>query len=121
MLEDVISVMIWYSTVNVPIITDYFPSLYSISAFFFLSPIMSTTDWQLEYEVASYPVHWTITRPTNSLFTGREEILSELEGIVRNDMKISSRQDPRRIVISGMGGQGKSEICLQLAHRIRQL
>ena len=67
------------------------------------------------------PVHWTVTRSANTLFTGRDDILRELETIVRDAVKNPSLQDQCWIVISGMGGQGKSEICLQLAYRVRQL
>jgi NB-ARC domain len=61
-----------------------------------------------------------VTRPINTLFTGRDDILCELETIVRDSVKDPVRCDPCWIVISGMGGLGKSEICLQLAHRFRQ-
>ncbi|KAL8706420.1 MAG: hypothetical protein Q9225_007959, partial [Loekoesia sp. 1 TL-2023] len=65
-------------------------------------------------------IHWTVNRPTNTLFTGRDDILDELEATIRNAVKNTSRPEQCSIVISGMGGQGKSEICLQLAHRVRQ-
>lgn len=66
-------------------------------------------------------VHWMIYRPTNTLFTGREEILLELEATVRDAIQTPSRSDTCNIVISGMGAQGKSEICLQLARRVRKI
>lgn len=65
-------------------------------------------------------VHWTVNRSPNNLFTGRNDILCELETMIRNRLRDSSRIDQCSIVISGMGGQGKSELCLQLAHRVRQ-
>jgi hypothetical protein len=64
-------------------------------------------------------MHWMVTRPTNLLFTGREDLLQELDGIVHDAVKNPSDQTQCRIVISGMVGQGKSEICLQLAYRLR--
>uniref|UniRef100_A0A093V351 Regulatory protein AfsR n=1 Tax=Talaromyces marneffei PM1 TaxID=1077442 RepID=A0A093V351_TALMA len=67
------------------------------------------------------PVHWTVTRHPNRLFTGRGDNIRELEDIVRNAVKISPLKDQCCIVISGVGGQGKSEICLQLVNRVRQL
>jgi len=66
-------------------------------------------------------MHWTVTRSTNMLFTGRESILLDLETITRDAVKEASPREQCRVVITGMGGQGKSEICLQLAHRVRQL
>jgi hypothetical protein len=65
--------------------------------------------------------HWIVTRNANPLFTGRKDILEELDGIVRNATKKSPNQTQCRIVLSGMGGQGKSEICLQLAHGLRHM
>ncbi|MDI1493453.1 MAG: hypothetical protein OHK93_005243 [Ramalina farinacea] len=64
--------------------------------------------------------HWTVTRSINTLFTGRSELLAKLEDIARGAVNDSSRHDQCRVVITGIGGQGKSEICLQLAHRVRQ-
>jgi hypothetical protein len=66
-------------------------------------------------------VHWAINRSVNTLFTGRKEILDDLEETVRAAVCDRPHITQCRIVISGMGGQGKSEICLQLAQRIRSL
>ncbi|KAL8650448.1 MAG: hypothetical protein Q9226_005138 [Calogaya cf. arnoldii] len=66
-------------------------------------------------------VHWTVYRSRNPLFTGRDDILRDLEAAIRDAVKDSSDPDQRTIAISGMGGQGKSEICLQLAYRVRQI
>jgi hypothetical protein len=65
--------------------------------------------------------HWMVTRHANPLFTGRKDVLQELDGIVRDATKKSPNQTQCRIVLSGMGGQGKSEICLQLAHNLRYM
>ena len=64
--------------------------------------------------------YWTVTRPPNPLFTGRADILQELDSVVRDTVYSYTRQSQCRIVITGIGGQGKSESCLQLAHRLRQ-
>ncbi|KAL9628781.1 MAG: hypothetical protein Q9204_005667 [Flavoplaca sp. TL-2023a] len=66
-------------------------------------------------------VHWTVYRSRNPLFTGRDDILRELELAIRDVVKDSSSSKQYSIVISGIGGQGKSEICLQLAYRVRQI
>lgn len=70
---------------------------------------------------ASINVYWTVTRSPNTLFTGRDDILQHLDNIITDCLKESWVQKQCRIVITGMGGQGKSEICLQLAHRLRQM
>lgn len=48
-------------------------------------------------------------------------MLEDLEGITLDSVKNGSTGEPCWIVISGMGGQGKSELCLQLAWRLRHL
>ena len=60
-------------------------------------------------------VHWTVSRSPNALFTGREDTLDGLEATVRTSVQLSRPIIQCRIVIWGIGGQGKSEICLQLA------
>jgi Heterokaryon incompatibility protein (HET) len=66
-------------------------------------------------------VHWMVTRHANPLFTGRKDLLQEIDSIIRNATKDFSSQTQCRVVLSGMGGQGKSEICLQLAHSLRHM
>ncbi|MCJ1347810.1 hypothetical protein MMC31_006039 [Peltigera leucophlebia] len=60
---------------------------------------------------------WLVPRIVNNLFTGRAETLTKIMNAVS-----SSRctQQQRRYIITGMGGQGKSEICLQIANTVRQ-
>ncbi|KAI1628920.1 P-loop containing nucleoside triphosphate hydrolase protein [Exophiala viscosa] len=66
-------------------------------------------------------VHWGVDRPVNNMFTGREDILEDLEQKLREAARAGMNDKQPRIVISGMGGLGKSEICLQLAQRLRSL
>jgi serine kinase of HPr protein (carbohydrate metabolism regulator) len=66
-------------------------------------------------------MHWTVTRSLNNLFVGRESILNTIEESIRHTLQDVKSTGQQRFVITGMGGQGKSEICLQLAHRVRQL
>ncbi|KUL83171.1 hypothetical protein ZTR_10123 [Talaromyces verruculosus] len=73
-----------------------------------------------QQQIVTTPVHWTVTRHPNRLFTGRDVILRDLESIVRKTAKDHSRREQCSIVITGMGGQGKSELCLQLVNRVRQ-
>lgn len=58
-------------------------------------------------------------RTANPSFTGRHDLLQELDDTVRDVVDCLWDRPQCRIVISGVGGQGKSEICLQLARRLR--
>jgi hypothetical protein len=60
-------------------------------------------------------VLWVITRPSNSLFVGCSGIMTTIEESIQQ----RATTEQLRFVITGIGGQGKSEICLQLANRVR--
>ena len=64
-------------------------------------------------------VHWMVPRAVNSLFTGRSDLLSRIQKALQNQ-SISVVHKQRRFVITGLGGQGKSEICLQIASLMKQ-
>ncbi|KAH6694332.1 hypothetical protein BKA61DRAFT_257548 [Leptodontidium sp. MPI-SDFR-AT-0119] len=64
-------------------------------------------------------VHWMVPRAINSLFTGRSDLLSRIQRALQSK-PISAAQFQRRFVITGLGGQGKSEICLQVASLMKQ-
>ncbi|KAL5312995.1 hypothetical protein ACEPPN_019421 [Leptodophora sp. 'Broadleaf-Isolate-01'] len=64
-------------------------------------------------------VHWMVPRAINSLFTGRSDLLSRIQRALQSE-SISVSQKQRRFVITGLGGQGKSEICLQVASLMKQ-
>ncbi|ERF74884.1 hypothetical protein EPUS_09291 [Endocarpon pusillum Z07020] len=66
-------------------------------------------------------MHWTVTRSLNNLFIGRESVLNTIEESIRHTLRDIKPTGQQRFVITDMGGQGKSEICLQLADRVRQL
>lgn len=65
-------------------------------------------------------VHWTVPRPINNLFTGREDILSKIEDALRRNLARTEAPFQGRFILTGMGGQGKSEICLKIANTMRQ-
>ncbi|OQV00177.1 NB-ARC domain-containing protein [Cladophialophora immunda] len=68
------------------------------------------------YKRKSKNIHWYVPRSGNPLFTGRVEVLEKIErAIMQRD---ESKQ--KRFVITGMGGQGKSEICLRIADQVRK-
>lgn len=59
-------------------------------------------------------VHWKVPRRLNTLFTGRTDILSRIKNAIQNDP-----QQDGVFVITGLGGLGKSEICLKIANEMR--
>jgi tetratricopeptide (TPR) repeat protein len=61
-------------------------------------------------------VHWIVPRPLNNLFTGRSDVLLRMEKALYGD----HIDKQKRFVITGMGGQGKSEICLKFASQARE-
>ncbi len=69
---------------------------------------------------ASKNVHWLVPRAVNNLFTGRTEVLNKIKNAICSDQKTHSMKQQQRFVITGMGGQGKSEVCLKIADMVRQ-
>lgn len=62
-------------------------------------------------------VYFQVPRTLNSLFTGRTELLSRIQTVLCSDTTFAKKQ--KRFVITGLGGQGKSEICLQVADLLK--
>ena len=60
-----------------------------------------------------------VPRAINNLFTGRTELLDRLKDALQSD-RTSCTEEQKRFVITGLGGQGKSEICLKIASQMRQ-
>ncbi|CAI6044566.1 unnamed protein product, partial [Clonostachys chloroleuca] len=67
-----------------------------------------------EFERATPQAHYYLPLSKNKSFTGREDILAELQ----NKHYVQSQYS--RIAISGLGGVGKTQIALQLAHWVRE-
>lgn len=60
-----------------------------------------------------------VPRQINNLFTGRTELLLRIQKALRGDYT-SCVDKQKRFVISGLGGQGKSEVCLKIASLMRE-
>jgi hypothetical protein len=60
-----------------------------------------------------------VPRTINPLFTGRGGLLCRIQKAIHYD-STSTPDKQRRFVIIGLGGQGKSEICLQVASQMRE-
>lgn len=64
-------------------------------------------------------VPWMVPRPVNTLFTGRSKIVGKIKDtICYNGMAVTEEQ--QRFVITGLGGQGKSEVCLKVTDLVRE-
>ncbi|KAF2625473.1 hypothetical protein BU25DRAFT_473452 [Macroventuria anomochaeta] len=63
-------------------------------------------------------VHWMVPRAVNSLFTGRSEVVERMQSALRNNGPDATKQ--KRVVITGIGGMGKSEVCLKVANLMRE-
>ena len=57
---------------------------------------------------------WLVPRATNSLYTGRKELSELLAQKFSFDLATPPKQQ-RTFVIVGLGGTGKSEVCLKFA------
>jgi tetratricopeptide (TPR) repeat protein len=66
---------------------------------------------------AAQNVHWIVPRPVNSLFTGRSELVERIKNALHNNIPGTTAQ--KRLVITGIGGIGKSEVCLKVADLMR--
>lgn len=64
-------------------------------------------------------MHWMVPRAVNGLFTGRAELLRQVQDAFHGD-RISGAEEQNRFVITGLGGQGKSEVCLKVASLMRE-
>jgi hypothetical protein len=66
---------------------------------------------------AARNVHWIVPRPVNSLFTGRSELVERIKNALHTNDPGTTEQ--KRLVITGIGGIGKSEVCLRVADLMR--
>jgi tetratricopeptide (TPR) repeat protein/nucleoside phosphorylase len=57
--------------------------------------------------------HWMVSLARNPKFVGRQDEITKLEE------SITMQDGPRKIAITGLGGVGKTQVALELAHRTR--
>lgn len=60
-----------------------------------------------------------VPRTINSLFTGRSEEVERVQSALRDHGTDATKQQTR-VVITGIGGMGKSEVCLKVADLMRE-
>jgi phage/plasmid-associated DNA primase len=81
------------------------------------SPFIS--DAKIESAKPTGNVHWMVPRAMNNLFTGRTELLDRIQNALLGD-RTSYAETQKTFVITGLGGQGKSEVCLKLANLVQE-
>ncbi|KAB8069867.1 hypothetical protein BDV29DRAFT_161039 [Aspergillus leporis] len=57
--------------------------------------------------------HWVVSLEKNPRFVGRQDEILKLEEL------LAMQDGPRRVAITGLGGVGKTQVALEIAHRIR--
>jgi hypothetical protein len=70
-------------------------------------PVLTWTD----QDAASVNVYWLVPRTVNNNFTRRTEVLAKIKDAIQNNYCVTGAKQQQRISITGMGGQGKSEVC----------
>lgn len=73
----------------------------------------------LKEDEATRNKHWLVPRGVNRLFTGRSEIIDRIREALQDDDAQHSEK-LKVFVITGLGGMGKTEICLQVANMLRE-
>lgn len=61
--------------------------------------------------------HWIVKRVTNPHFTGRLKIVDKIIKMIA----LETFNDQRVFVLTGIGGQGKSEVSLHVANEVREM
>ncbi|RYP18627.1 hypothetical protein DL765_003834 [Monosporascus sp. GIB2] len=67
-------------------------------------------------EIESNNVHWLVPRSVNPMFTGRRDIVEKIKKAIIP----STYHAQKRFVLTGLGGQGKSEVCLKVTDELRE-
>jgi signal recognition particle GTPase len=65
-------------------------------------------------------MHWIVPRIVNSLFTGRNAVIKRMQSALGDNGSDTTKQQRVVITITGMGGMGKSEVCLKVADLMRE-
>ncbi|KFY76048.1 hypothetical protein V498_09778 [Pseudogymnoascus sp. VKM F-4517 (FW-2822)] len=82
-------------------------------------PLMVTNRFKTKEDEATRNKHWLVPRGVNRLFTGRSEIIDRIREALQDDDAQHSEK-LKVFVITGLGGMGKTEICLQVANMLRE-
>jgi Cdc6-like AAA superfamily ATPase len=65
-------------------------------------------------------VHWNVPHSSSPMFTGREEILQQMEQALFPETNVEAAESRRAFVLYGLGGSGKTQICLRFCEKHRE-
>ena len=69
---------------------------------------------------APHNKYFEVPRNVSSIFTGREDICQDLQERCLPSNPPSAQQTQKRYVLHGLGGSGKTQICLRFAQNHRE-
>lgn len=64
--------------------------------------------------------HFELPRDPSPVFTGREEVRELLRSDCLPSSNLNTKEKPRRFVIHGLGGSGKTQVCLKFMGDYRE-
>lgn len=66
-------------------------------------------------------LHWTVRHNLSTRFKGRTENLERIKKAILSSLSRLEKRNLQCYVITGMGGQGKSELCLKIVNELRPM
>ncbi|KAI1807579.1 TPR-like protein [Daldinia bambusicola] len=91
-----------------------FDSIHSENCRLVLGTIVRQIGLALEIEPRN--MHWIVPRSASRIFTGRRDTIQK----IRSAVTMSGSDAQKRFVLTGIGGMGKSEVCLRAAQELRE-
>ena len=71
-------------------------------------------------DVSSFNKHYHIPHHLSAIFTGREDVIQKIsEGCLPSDTA-EEQIKQKRFVLYGLGGSGKTQICIKFAEDFRE-
>ncbi|KAL8808950.1 MAG: hypothetical protein Q9223_007971, partial [Gallowayella weberi] len=67
-----------------------------------------------------YNKYFEVPRNPSSVFTGREEVCERLHARCSLSGQTNIQRQQKRFVIHGLGGSGKTQVCLKFAEDHRE-
>lgn len=65
-------------------------------------------------------IHYLVPRSVSSIFTGRQDICERLQEVCSPCVPVTAQAVQKRFVVVGLGGVGKTQVCLKFAQENRE-